>query len=361
MSTPLIIKYPYDPSGRAFTNAVQDELHLLPRNRNRAFALNAGPFYADSVEVRTVPGNQLLVAGTHYRALYLYDYFTRKTGQSVCAVIHVFDEAIQGTVSVNYQVVGGEASSNATAIQQLIQSLEIDNRGIVFDDLIDLPVTWPPSPHLHHVGDWYGMEQVVDVLRDIWTAMDNQSSEVDVLLLRQRVDALQNAVDSLNQRVTPLQSTQIQHNDRIATLEQISTQLQQNDAAQQSAINTLQNTIAQVLLRLTAIEQSQTQLQESLDSSNRFIIVTTDIQLEVGKQYYFTVATEGTLPEMSGVPIGSAIKVSHRHEQFPIYRVSNSTTDTIVYKNQADVIITHDVKETAIIVKTSQNEWSVFV
>lgn len=265
--TPLLIKYPFDPTGDAPTNRITGEIHTLPRSRNRSFALNAGPFYADSVILRTIPGNQILERNVHYRTLYLYEYYTRKTGMPVTAVIHVFDETIQGTVVAEYQVVGGEASSNTTAIQQLIQSLEIDNRGIVFDDIIDLPVTWPPAPHLHHVGDWYGMEALIDAIQDLTVMMDGtRSAAFDQIVaqlnvINQHVIANQATIATAHQNIAiandnigSLQQTLVTTNANLSTLTANHNTLVSQHAALASLINQVQITQGQLLDRVNQIE-----------------------------------------------------------------------------------------------------------
>lgn len=167
MTTPIVIKYPFDPSGQASSNLIVDEVHLVPASRNRAFALNAGPFYGESVVVKTVPGNVVLTNGQDYRVLYLYQDATIKTGKAVNAVVHIVNPTVSGNVSVTYQVVGGNYSTNYDAIQLLLEQLAVDNRSVRFSDLIDAPTSYPPAPHLHHVGDMYGWDAVVQVLEDI--------------------------------------------------------------------------------------------------------------------------------------------------------------------------------------------------
>lgn len=265
--TPLIIKYPYDPTGQAITNRVTGEIHTLPRSRNRSFALNAGPFYADSVVLRTLPGNQLLERNVHYRTLYLYEHYTRKTAMPVTAVIHVFDEMIQGSVTVEYQVVGGEASSNTTAIQQLIQSLEIDNRGIVFDDIIDLPVTWPPSPHLHHVGDWYGMEALIDAIQDLTVMLDGERSVAfnqvttrlntfsqQLITTQMSLTTTHQELAAANDRISSLQQALATTNSNLSTLTANHTTLVGQVSASASLINQLQITQGQLLSRVAQLE-----------------------------------------------------------------------------------------------------------
>lgn len=218
MSTPQVIKYPYDPTGKAQTNLVVGELHVIPVTRNRAFALQAGPFFANSVELISLPSNRRLVRGIDFEILYLYQEATRVTGQEICAVVYVTNPAISGELSALYQVVGGEFSSNVSAIQQLLQSLAIDNRTIVFDDLIDLPVTFPPAPHLHDVGDLYGMEALVDSINDLKNAVLN-SDQTAISILTTRVNTqteqiaqLLTAVQTQSLRITTL-------TNRVAVLE----------------------------------------------------------------------------------------------------------------------------------------------
>ena len=109
MNSPNLIKYPYDPTGSSPFNRVVGEILHLPRGtRERAYGLQGGPFYANSVVVKTVPNNVTLTLGEDYELLYLYQEATKATGQPIKTVVYVFNEEITGQVSVDYQVVGGE-------------------------------------------------------------------------------------------------------------------------------------------------------------------------------------------------------------------------------------------------------------
>lgn len=182
MSTPSIIKYPYDPTGIAVTNLVLDEMHEVPNSVNRAFALYGGPFYSDSVELRSLPNNTLLTKGVDYEALYLYQEATIATGKEVTAVIYITNPAISGTLSAKYQVVGGEYSSNVSAILQLLSGMGTDGRLVEWNDISGVPETFPPSPHLHSVGDLYGMEAIVDAVNTLKdTVLDGNAAALTIL------------------------------------------------------------------------------------------------------------------------------------------------------------------------------------
>lgn len=170
MSTPIVLKYPYDPTGVADTNLVTGEIHTVPRSKNRAFATNHGPFYTKNLVLRG-PDGTVLTAHTDYLALQLYPEASQATGQEVCAIIQIINDQIAGDISVDYHVVGGEYSISAQALKDLIDQLEIDNRPVAWADVIGKPSQFPPSPHMHDAADLYGMQHVVIALEDLRSAI----------------------------------------------------------------------------------------------------------------------------------------------------------------------------------------------
>ncbi len=192
MST--IVKYPLDLSGLNPTNRVTDESIIVPRTTGRHFAPEYGPFYADTMRVKTLPGNVQLTPGTDFECLFIYEELTRRSGLAVTAVVSILNPALYGTMELEYQTVGGEFSTSVSVIQQLIENLEIDNRAVQWDDILNKPVTFTPSPHLHHVGDLYGMEDVVDELVELRYAIQQGNDAVLAQLeLRMNQLAVSNA------------------------------------------------------------------------------------------------------------------------------------------------------------------------
>lgn len=187
MST--IVKYPLDLTGENPTNLVDGESILVPRTTGRHFAPEYGPFYADSMRVRTIPGNIELVPETDFACLFIYEDLTRRAGLPVTAVVSILNPDYYGQMELTYQTVGGEFSTSVSVIQQLIENLEIDNRAVQWDDILNKPVTFAPSPHLHHVGDLYGMEDVVDELTELRYAI-LQGNEAVLVQLENRMNQL---------------------------------------------------------------------------------------------------------------------------------------------------------------------------
>lgn len=334
MSSPNIIKYPYDPTGLSEYNRVVGEILHLPRgSRERAYGLQAGPFYADSVIVKTVPGNVTLTRGVDYDLLYLYQQATKATGQPVMAVIYVFNEDILGQVSVDYQVVGGDFSSNVTAIQALIETLSIDERAITWDNVLDKPVTFPPAPHLHHVGDLYGMEAFIEALDRLTAAMLANDGDVDLTDIYARLDALdvataQNA-DNINQ-VT------IATNQNAANISQVA--------------NALQQLTTSINLKVAEIEAAM----------RTEVVLRTAGDLLPGRHHLFMAAVQGRLPTTVGLALDTVIHLSRRQiDIVPTVVVFDANTTTVRYGIKVGTGFNYKTRNALKVTLVEANVWEV--
>ncbi len=165
--TPVIVRYPLDPTGVNPSNFVQGEVHTLVPRRARAIATTYGGFFSESVVVHDQATNRLLTKDVDYYCAELYEVPTAKYGKEICAVIVIIDETVSDTVVVDYQAIGGNFSGSADVIVQLVNSLELDDRPLAWGSIIQRPSEFPPSHHLHDIGDVYGFEYMVHALERI--------------------------------------------------------------------------------------------------------------------------------------------------------------------------------------------------
>lgn len=152
--------YPLDLTGKSANNLVLAEPHALGIAGNRAFVMNHGPFYSKSLVVRDAVTNQILQRDTQYKALQMLPDLTALTGEMVCAIVYVTDLSVT-SVTIDAQVVGGDASGYNAGIMQLIESLQLDNRAIYWGQIVGKPEFYPPTQHMHDIGDVYGFEYLV--------------------------------------------------------------------------------------------------------------------------------------------------------------------------------------------------------
>lgn len=168
----LTIKYPLDTTGTNPANLVIGEIQTMPARTIRALALNYGAFYVESLVVTDTLTNLPLTRNVQYYATELYDVPSAKYGKEVCAILIITDSTVSNSVSVNYQAIGGEYSISTTAIVQQIANLNLDHRPVAWGALLSKPEAFPPSNHLHDLGDIYGFEYVVHALERIRAAIE---------------------------------------------------------------------------------------------------------------------------------------------------------------------------------------------
>lgn len=171
MGKQLIVKYPLDLTGKSPNNLVLAEPHEIGAGGVRALVPNQGPFYTEDLLVRDLRDGSILAPNRHYVAAHLYTEVVERTGLECCAVIVITDPSVSANISIDYQVVGGEFSSAVYAINDLLLSLQIDERPVMWGEILWLPDAFPPTHHLHDAGDLYGFEYIVEALERVHVAI----------------------------------------------------------------------------------------------------------------------------------------------------------------------------------------------
>ena len=167
------ILYPLDLEGTSQRNRIDGELHVVGRDRYRAFAVNYGFFYATSVTVKDRGAGKLLTRGVDFELLYFSKEITAMTmgKKEVCGVICITNIDVGTDLEVGYNLVGGHYANYSSAIEEAIRLLELDNRNIYWKNVLDRPDLFQPAPHVHDVGDVYGFEYIIDLLGYIVNAI----------------------------------------------------------------------------------------------------------------------------------------------------------------------------------------------
>ncbi len=169
MSTPDLT-LPLDPTGSAASNLVPNETHSIGPVGTRAFPLNYGLFFHDSLVITDLATNLPLIEGTQYYATQMDLDSSIECGQEVDAVVIIVDTTVSANVSVSYQALGGVNSINSAVVQSAITALDIDDGAIPWADVTNKLKDYPPGPHYHCAGDVYGLEYVVSAINRLAAA-----------------------------------------------------------------------------------------------------------------------------------------------------------------------------------------------
>lgn len=181
------ILYPLDLEGTSLRNRIDGELHTIGRDRYRAFAVNFGFFYANSVTVKDRGTGRLLDRGSDkdYQILYFSREISAMTvnKQEVGGIILVHNPDVGTDIEVGYNLVGGHYANYSAAIESAISLLELDNRNVYWKDVLERPDLFTPAPHVHDVGDVYGFEYIIDLLGYVVNALMVGDNEVHSQIL----------------------------------------------------------------------------------------------------------------------------------------------------------------------------------
>lgn len=112
-------------------------------------------------------GGVTLTPGVDYVPTMLHQEATRISGKEVCQLIVITQQSILGDLTLEYQAVGGEYSVSSDALEDLIATLQLDQRPVVWAEIIGLPTNFPPVDHIHHIQNFYGWGHIINELDNI--------------------------------------------------------------------------------------------------------------------------------------------------------------------------------------------------
>lgn len=194
-STPIVLKYPFDPTGTNPNNLALAEEHTLVGGEKRAIVPDHGPFYAESVVIRDQLTGQPLTPKTDFVAIELYQEATREVGKEICAAVVVTNPMVSQQIEMDYQVVGGEFSVGRDGLRQALEAANLDDRPVGWGEIINRPSAFPAAPHLHDIGDVYGFEYIIAALDDVRYAVRTKD-EASHVELRNYFQSLKDAADA---------------------------------------------------------------------------------------------------------------------------------------------------------------------
>lgn len=211
MPITLPVTYPLDLTGNSPDNYIQGEPHTLTHNRTiRVIVPTYGGFFSESMIVTDMANNQLLNRATDFQCVELYEVPTAKSGKEVCGLVLVTNPAVSDNVQISYQSVGGPYSNSPEALLSIANALELDNRPISWPAILGKPSGFPPSQHLHDVGDVYGFEYLVHVLERIRQAILIGDDQMHAQILRY-IDDVTGQHPSLSQVASIINSALAAH------------------------------------------------------------------------------------------------------------------------------------------------------
>lgn len=203
--TPVVIQYPLDLTGNSPDNFVVGERHGPCMTGNRVFVLDYGPFYSKGLVLKNAVTHDVLTPDVDYKAVQTFIEPTLQTGKLVCSIIQIQPSAFGFEIDCDYHVLGGDYSLSTSALENLVEQLENDDRPVHWGQIIGKPSAFNPTPHLHDINDVFGWEYVVAALEAVRQAIligDPQAEDDFYAYVDQKFGEAMTAIGDLEDELT---------------------------------------------------------------------------------------------------------------------------------------------------------------
>lgn len=176
MPDPVIVSYPFDATGTLQTNRVIDEQHAVTENNYRDFYFivpKFAPFFADNITVvHSNQGvNRVLVENIDYYCALMFVGATRSITKPIYGAITLNNLNTSGIISLTYNTLGGTWTVDEQLVIEQIAEKAYNPRTVTWEQIVETPITFPPTPHAWELVDLVGLTEVVDSLGGIEEAI----------------------------------------------------------------------------------------------------------------------------------------------------------------------------------------------
>ena len=179
MPTPAV-SYPFDPTGSATTNLITGEQHPVQEFNYEDFYLIVplqAPFFTTNLLVQytdpTTPLRQLQ-EGVDYNLVLPYWGATRSIGLPVYGGILILNNKLTGTISLNYQTIGGIWCGNQQYVLQNLAEQMYNPRAVLWDVLTNVQQIFPPINHSLSIDNTYGLDTLNNELSALAATIANR-------------------------------------------------------------------------------------------------------------------------------------------------------------------------------------------
>lgn len=167
--------YPFDPTGKQSSNAVVGEQQIIsPPNdwKDYYFLIpKYAPFFRTGFKAVHKPSGKTLVEGVDFLFTHQFRAASKGVARPIFGSITFFDKSLAGVIVLNYQTIGGLWTQSETKIAQILANSQLNPRITTWDQIVDMPVSFPPIDHEYSVDDLIGMSAVVNKLDEIRAAL----------------------------------------------------------------------------------------------------------------------------------------------------------------------------------------------
>lgn len=175
------VTYPLDMSGNNPANLIQGELHTVSESHFKDYYFivpEFAPFYVDNFSLSISINGTItpLQEDIDYSFALQYVTGTRVSGKAMYGAITLHNLNLNGILLMNYQTIGGDQIADRLLVLTTLADKAYNPRTTIWDILTNVPNSLPPSPHYQDYDQFFGQEELVQMLGQIRDAILTNSS-----------------------------------------------------------------------------------------------------------------------------------------------------------------------------------------
>lgn len=176
--------YPFDPTGRATSNKIVNEQHIITGINWRDYHFivpRCAPFFVEGLKLRFIAtdGEQrYLQLGVDWYPSHQFVGASRGCAKEVFGSVSFLNQALNGTILIEmYQSIGGVWVQDEVKISQILADRLHNPRISTWESVIDMPYSFPVIDHEWDLVDMVGEKEVVEALNGIENQLRSQGQE----------------------------------------------------------------------------------------------------------------------------------------------------------------------------------------
>lgn len=162
----LLIIYPYDPNGTISVNFIKEEMHKLTASQGEDYAflnLRKGPFHEKDLTIVDQRTRKKLILNEDYKLI--LPFINDGSRKDCFQIVEILNKSYFDSILLaDYRTLGSDLVFDELEIMQYLATREINPREILWSEIVEKPGRYNPEEHLHHIKDFFGMNELVDAL-----------------------------------------------------------------------------------------------------------------------------------------------------------------------------------------------------
>jgi hypothetical protein len=152
----------------------RDYFFVIPEN---------SPFFVKGLVVRLITQTETrkLTENVDYYLVLPYEAATRAIGIPVYGGIALNDKIVNGTISIDYQTIGGEWVSARTSAISVLFEMAYNPRTTYWDTVTNKQATFPPINHSLDIDDTYGTSELIESINRLAEIIQKNQGSVSVV------------------------------------------------------------------------------------------------------------------------------------------------------------------------------------